>query len=159
MSALAGFVSKAVTAISDNEGPGTADKIRELNMMVEKYSSSFAAHKISKETPGLGRGDVVLLTGSTGSFGCNILAQLAASDSVIRIYALNRRSAQGQTLLERQRDTLRTGGHDGDILGLPKLRLIEADLSVSGFDIDSGLYDEVSPFLVVEVDLSHSWTM
>ena len=56
--------------------------------LVERYSAAFP--RFTPSASGLlGDGDVVLLTGSTGSLGSNILASLLQSPRVLLIYCLS----------------------------------------------------------------------
>ncbi|EJD42002.1 NAD(P)-binding protein, partial [Auricularia subglabra TFB-10046 SS5] len=74
------------------------------------------------------RGDqaTVLITGTTGALGSNLLAQLLASPDVSRVYALNRSHAS-QALPKRQAASLIDQGLDPALLCLQKLVLLEGD--------------------------------
>lgn len=87
-------------------------------------------------------GDIVLVTGTTGSFGCNILAQLCLDPDVKWIYALNRASPRVD-LTERQVTALKQRGVLDDCLRYPKYQLLEADLSQTLLGLSTELYTEV----------------
>jgi hypothetical protein len=139
---LATFLYQSATMDAAAERLPVSVKIHELQTLIEKYSAQFPRRRVDSSLDASpAEGDVVLLTGTTGGFGCNILAQLAASDSVSKIYAFNR-PAQHRPLSVRQQDALDAGGHNSSILCLPKVQLVEADLSLSGFDISPTLFEE-----------------
>lgn len=156
----------------------TSAKVRAMHEMVEKYSTTFpkrplerpvspaklrglkkvssAIRKLRRSSVGLSTdqfptGDVVLLTGTTGGLGCNILHHLLSSKKVSRVYALNRKSpSRGSTphavpLLDRQRAALANQGLDEKLAFSPRCILVEADLTAApGFGIPHELYEEVS---------------
>lgn len=117
-----------------------------MRTMVKKYTSSvFSIH--SGQGDAVTDGDVVLVTGTTGSIGSHLLAELVQSPDVSRIYAVNRPSTSDATsdlVGRQQKSLLEKGLVPGDILASDKVRLVEADLSVSGFGISQSLYNEVS---------------
>ena len=87
----------------------------------------------------------MLLSGSTGAFGANVLAQLVASPVVRKAYAVTR-PGQGD-VYERNADALRREGYDAtSILDSPKVHLMEADLSAEGFGLGKRAYEEVCYF-------------
>lgn len=90
------------------------------------------------------QGDVVLLTGSVGAFGCNILAQLVSMETVTKIYAVNRSSRQGIPLFSRQIDALRDHGFHADALLHPKVVLVECDLTLPTLGITPSVLEEVT---------------
>ncbi|KAL5534849.1 hypothetical protein ACEPAG_1314 [Sanghuangporus baumii] len=118
---------------------------RRLRSLVDKYSHSFPT--FSPKQSGMQKEETtvaatVLLSGSTGAFGANILAELVASPTIRRAYAVTR-PKQGNTY-ERHAQALRREGYDAkSILDSPKVRLIEADLSIEGFGVEKDLCEEL----------------
>lgn len=109
--------------------------------MVTKYSQNFKAHQGSIP---ISTKDVVVITGSTGSIGAYVLAELIASPKVARVYALNRRS-YSSNLFHRQKEALLLRGLDPVLAESPKLVLLEADLARPSFGlVDSKFHEEVS---------------
>ncbi|OSC98632.1 acetyl-CoA synthetase-like protein [Trametes coccinea BRFM310] len=107
---------------------------------VEKYSSNLPARPDNLvERPSSGK-DVVLITGTTGGFGCDALEHLLRDESVARVYAFNRK---GTNALDRQRAQFRARGFDEGLLTSPKFKMVEAVLHERGFAIDQELLDEV----------------
>ncbi|TFK32050.1 hypothetical protein BDQ12DRAFT_729010 [Crucibulum laeve] len=91
--------------------------------------------------PSVGSG--VLVTGSTGHLGSNLLIQLLGDSTVSRIYAVNRSSPKGVSLLDRQKAALVYEGLDPDALNSPKLILLEGDLSLPGLGLDPETQEEI----------------
>lgn len=147
ISSLASFISSAVLKPADarDDDYREADKLQEMLGMLEKYSAAFPARLVnSTEINDAPKGDVVLLTGSTGGFGCNLLAQLVYSNDVAKIFALNRASPQGTSLQKRQVDALKLHGIDIDVVLNSKVVLVESDLRLPGLGVEATLLEEVT---------------
>ncbi|KAI0647275.1 acetyl-CoA synthetase-like protein [Trametes meyenii] len=84
--------------------------------------------------------DVVLITGTTGGFGCDILEHLLRDEQVQRVYALNRK---GTRALERQYTQFRARGLDEQLLGSSKFNMVEAALEDRDLGISPQVYDEI----------------
>lgn len=118
------------------------DHISRMFSMVEKYSANLCQHASSPRPHPLPSGKVILLTGTTGAFGAHLLSTLLDDPKVLTVYALNR-SQQGNPLAERQQCALIDRGLQAvDIMGSPKLHLIEADLGRDGFGLSPKIYEE-----------------
>ncbi|KAJ6464062.1 putative polyketide synthase [Mycena sanguinolenta] len=81
----------------------------------------------------------VLLTGSTGALGCHLLAHLLEKDNIQHVYALNRRSPDGLTIVDRQTAALQKQGLPTHLACSEKLTLIVGDLG----DVDLGISFEL----------------
>ncbi|KAI0634096.1 acetyl-CoA synthetase-like protein [Trametes polyzona] len=115
---------------------------QDLWKYVEKYSANLPprpAPLVDRPESGSGK-DVVLITGTTGGFGCDALEHLLRDERVARVYAFNRK---GSSALERQRAQFRARGLDEALLDSPKFRMVEAVLHEPGFGVEPGLLDEV----------------
>ncbi|EED78057.1 predicted protein [Postia placenta Mad-698-R] len=88
-------------------------------------------------------GDVVLVTGTTGSLGCHLLEALSLTPTVHRIYALNRASKDGTPLYVRQKAALIERAIDARILNLQKVVLIEGDLNHPTWGLTEGTFEEI----------------
>ncbi|KAJ7623601.1 putative aminoadipate reductase [Roridomyces roridus] len=98
---------------------------------------------------------VVLLTGSTGSLGSQILASLLNDERVVKVWALNRPA--GRTLRERHVDTFRERGLDVGLLEEDKLRMVEGTLHEGKLGVESGVYEEI---LASTTHIIHNaWTL
>ncbi|KAG8977782.1 hypothetical protein FRB93_011764 [Tulasnella sp. JGI-2019a] len=89
--------------------------VKAMEDMVRKYTSNLPIHKpnvVAYPLPKDGQ-EVVVLTGSMGGLGSHLLEQLVGMDSVVRVYALNRKSSR-RSLVERQTGVLsdRLGSHN-----------------------------------------------
>lgn len=114
-----------------------------MHAMVAKYTTGFPAFHPSEisATPELG--DVVLVTGTTGSLGCHLLAQLASNSGIRRVYALNRPPRDGKTIRQRQENALRARGLDVAILDQDQVVLLEGSLVQPMFGLPDAIYNEV----------------
>ncbi|KAJ8082616.1 putative NRPS-like protein biosynthetic cluster [Marasmius tenuissimus] len=121
-------------------------KISEMEGLALKYGSSFPTHRPS---PGASSssslpGDIVLLTGSTGSFGTYILESLIKDPTVSKVYALNRQDVRGaRSVYIRQSAQLNARGLDFNILDSNKLVLLEGDASVENMGLQVTMFEEI----------------
>lgn len=122
---------------SSNGGP----RVQDMLSLLRSHTTSFPErpHRLRGRVL---TGDVILLTGTTGGFGSNILGQLSLDPSVKKIYALNRRSPR-ETLPSRQLKALEQRGVLETCLAVPKFQLLEADLSQPNLGLSRVLYEEV----------------
>ncbi|KAI5120323.1 hypothetical protein M0805_000383 [Coniferiporia weirii] len=119
-----------------------------LEELVKKYTaglpsftpSDFSTFPYSKGAPEQRKEVVVLLSGSTGTFGSNILAELTTSTFVKYVYAVSRPSATGVTVYERHAQAYKREGLDEALLQSPKVRLLDGDFSIKGFGMDPGMF-------------------
>lgn len=138
---LSAFICKFVQE-GVNDVHTTEEKVSAMKEMVEKYSSGFPSAALRRDVS-LREGKVVLLTGTTGGLGSNILATLVDNPSVERVYALNRGRADG--LRDRMRKTLvdRGLGEYVPALNSGKVVLLEGDCTLEDFDLEKSLFAEV----------------
>ncbi|CCM00772.1 uncharacterized protein FIBRA_02813 [Fibroporia radiculosa] len=117
------------------------ESISDMHAMVAKYSVNLPVRP--QTSVGRHMGDVVLVTGTTGSLGCYLLEALAAEPEVVRVYALNRASRDGVSLRARQRAALDERGVDASILGQEKVVLLEGDLTKPEWGLAPNVYEEL----------------
>ncbi|GJJ05919.1 putative NRPS-like protein biosynthetic cluster [Clathrus columnatus] len=116
-------------------------RTKRLENMIQQYRSNWPVHHPQKEY--VNDEEVILLTGSTGGLGSQLLAQLVEIPTVTKIYALNRPGG-GKSPYERHVDVFEDRGNDVEILNSSKIVFLEGDTSVSGFAIsDAKLFDEM----------------
>ena len=108
--------------------------------MIEKYTYGQPAILPQFVTPPFRL--VVLLTGSTGNLGSEILEKLLRSTRVTKVYALNRHSTS-QAISERHLARFRDKGLDSALLASDKLVYVEGDLSKERLGISEELFSEV----------------
>ncbi|KAH9000656.1 acetyl-CoA synthetase-like protein [Lactarius hatsudake] len=125
---MATFLSRAVTDPQSALGVGLKARGQELQALVEKYTETFPARPtVNGSGHQLPAGDTYLLTGTTGGLGSNMLAQLLASPTIMRVYAFNRPS-RSATSEARQRSAL---------------VYVEGDLNAPTLAVNDRLYGEI----------------
>lgn len=137
VSSLSSSILRVIQGTGDVESGDTTAKREELQNLVEKYTAEFPEFTPSshaREEPALGK-KVVLITGSTGYFGANILARLLTSDTVDEVIVIVRKNASGDTALQRQTSAFSRAGLDVQLLETKPVQLLEGDLSVDGFGL------------------------
>ncbi|KAI9060104.1 acetyl-CoA synthetase-like protein [Trametes sanguinea] len=135
-------LARMIYTIVNNADAGSAPSYtpEDLWKYVDKYSANLPERPTTLiDRPASGK-DVVLITGTTGGFGCDALEHLLRDDTVERVYAFNRR---GSGALERQRVQFRARGLEESLLDSPKFRLIEVVLHEPGFGLETALLDEI----------------
>ena len=137
--ALAAAVLRTLT---DSDSTVSATSEQDLVRLAERYAADFPPRPSALREREDGK-DVVLITGTTGGFGCDVLEHLLSDEKVARVYAFNRR---GTNAPERQRARFRERGHEERLLEDRKFRMVEADLDAAHFGIDDGLMSEVQGF-------------
>ena len=145
IAALAQYVSSQVGTSIRTNGPvngrvDTEGTIAAMLSMTEKYRNNFPQHSPCTDKAS---GEVILVTGTTGSLGCALLSLLLQAPEVEHVYALNRISVEGRALVDRQKDRLREWGFDPAIAHSSKVTLLEADMSTSHLGLSTEVYDQV----------------
>jgi hypothetical protein len=110
--------------------------------MVEKFS--FNMDDSIKETSNTGKPTVVLITGTSGNLGSQILVNLAENNAAHRIHALNRTSSGCQSISERHKGRFDNMALNYGVLNFEKLVHIDGDTSEEGPGLKQGVYEEVS---------------
>ncbi|KAF9020020.1 acetyl-CoA synthetase-like protein [Hymenopellis radicata] len=87
--------------------------------------------------------EFVLITGTTGSLGSYLLAELMQDPKVARVYALNRSSGSHSSSFNRQRQAFVTRGLDESILYSPKLILLGGDVMQPELGLQSNAYNHL----------------
>ncbi|TFK74191.1 hypothetical protein BDN72DRAFT_760438, partial [Pluteus cervinus] len=151
------FADFVASLLEDAEGGANGDPffaaIEGIEDMIAKYSEGLSgmAHQPSA------RPDVVsvLLTGSTGSLGSQLLAQLLDDGKVTRVYALNRPSSQSS--FERHRSRFQDQGLDVNLLSSSKVVFLEGDAAQDDLGLESTYYDELLDS--VDVIIHNAWKL
>ena len=127
-------------------------RIAAMEAMVEKYRHilldmsclAFRARvSKKKQTPNPSPGFVVLLTGSTGSLGCFLLARLAKDSAVSRIICLNRPQPGDVDIYQRHMDRMVKRGISLPAEAWKKVVLYDADMSQEYLGLDDDAFGEV----------------
>lgn len=126
-----------------------------LQDFIRKYTQDWPRHlPQSVQTP---NSEVILLTGSTGGLGSQILAELITTDSVSRIYAFNR--ASKIPLRERHIEAFTKRGNDLALLDSKKIIFVDGDTSAKDLGIAPELFNEVGvPRVLSTLDSAFNMT-
>ncbi|KAJ6509744.1 putative aminoadipate reductase [Mycena vulgaris] len=135
--------------------PDTASVEIQMEEMIAKYSPTSLGTATTGGKPGIGQSPVVLLTGSTGNLGSQILVSLLTDDRVLKVYACNRPA--GQTLASRHLDVFRERGLDTQLLASPKLVLVEGKTAQRDLGLHPELYEEIRKS--VTLIIHNAWTL
>ncbi|KAH9939775.1 acetyl-CoA synthetase-like protein [Epithele typhae] len=116
-----------------------ATTAQDLEAMACRYTATPLVRPSSLRPRGHGK-DVILITGTTGGFGCDVLAHLLEDDGVAQVYAFNRRGAR---TMEKQRKRFVERGLDVGLLDLAKFKMVECELDVPGFGVGEVTLSEI----------------
>ena len=134
---IEGLTSFLVALVGNPEG-FTDEKSRKalIEEMVEKYGAGL---------DGIPRGkaNVVLLTGSTGNLGSQILASLLQDENVKRVYTLNRPSSS-TSMLKRHHERFKDKALDTSLLASERLVFVEGDTTLPNLGVSESTYEGVS---------------
>lgn len=144
ISSLAAFVSSVAQGMHDAAAarPTSSAHILSMRAMLAKYSTDFPARPQTL-LPSQPERDVVLVTGTTGSLGCHLLALLVADPKVGRVYAFNRPAKSQMPLRERQKLALADRGLDASIVNLEKVVLLEGSLTAGNLGLEENMYEKL----------------
>lgn len=146
ISKLASHILALLTgSTSINDGKAAIEE------MIEKYSVGLEGRRMNdSDTRPVAASAVVLLTGSSGNLGSQILAACLEDDRIQKIFAFNRPSSGVQTVLERHKARFVDRGLDPTALESSKLAFISGDASQPNLGLVQELYEEASSFVFVK---------
>ncbi|RDB20740.1 Non-canonical non-ribosomal peptide synthetase FUB8 [Hypsizygus marmoreus] len=144
VNALTSFI---VGLVADPQSAGkTKDQRQVIEDMIAKYT-------LGLEEPMSGLrmmnghstdvGSAVLITGTTGNLGAQLLTNLLENETVERIYALNRPPTGSQSIVDRHKIRFEDKGLDPSLLESSKLVFIEGDSAEVNLGLDETVYDEI----------------
>ncbi|KAF7798255.1 hypothetical protein EIP86_009472 [Pleurotus ostreatoroseus] len=134
---LASSVSSIV--LTKAAGSHTTKQVQLIQELVDKYSVDMPSFHRGQEVP---RNDVVVfLTGSTGSIGSYILAELLADARVAKVYAFNRPS---HSSTDRQAVSFRERQLSEDLLRTSKFIPVFGDLNNTDFGLSEDVLHKIS---------------
>ena len=145
---LTGFLVDIVAHPNGTRVQGSAVTAIEHNR-INKYSTPKPLDTNSSAIPvdgGSGTADrdiVVLLTGSTGNLGSQVLEILLLNPEISRVYTLNRASASSKSQLDRHLDRFGDKGLDLSALASKKWAPLEGDLAKEDLGLSQADYKEV----------------
>ena len=123
----------------------TSRRTEAIESMITKYSDGLSTPIAArKKVAGQGKEDVVvLLTGSTGNLGSQILDSLLRNPKVKRIYALNRPSSGSKSIQERHIQRSLDRGLESSLLATDRLVFLEGEASHKNLGLGAEAYEEV----------------
>ncbi|KAH9917018.1 uncharacterized protein B0H18DRAFT_1123857 [Fomitopsis serialis] len=142
IAALGAFVSSTALGTANVTASLTA-RVDAMQAMVAKYTADFPVHKTILLKAAQPVKDVVIVTGTTGALGSQLLVKLARNPEVKRVYALNRASRDQVPIRERQAKVLVERGLDASVLDTDKVVLVEGDLTQQNFGLSEETYKEI----------------
>ncbi|KAF4596122.1 hypothetical protein EYR38_007496 [Pleurotus pulmonarius] len=130
----------------------------QLQQVLTHFASGITFQRFHTHPPleeDINPGKVVLVTGTTGGLGANVLHQLLQDQLVQHIYTLNR-CRPGEFLREKQVQALRDNGLDPEIAKSPKITALCGDLRNPTLGLDDAVKDgDVIPEeLLGDIDVS-----
>ncbi|KAM5540085.1 hypothetical protein V8D89_006225 [Ganoderma adspersum] len=136
---IAGLARAILSVLNNTHHPEATHTPEDLWKYVERYSANFPSRPSNLVERPAGK-DVVLITGTTGGFGCDTLEHLLRDANVARVYAFNRKGTQA---LERQRAQFIARELDVSLLDSPKFVMVEAALHEPDFGLENALREEI----------------
>ncbi|KAJ8690287.1 hypothetical protein PTI98_011728 [Pleurotus ostreatus] len=144
--ALAQHLHALVNGSAENLAANLAGTtLHDIENCLTRYTASFPQRisAVNGHANGVADGDIVFVTGTTGSLGSAVLAKLVHDSAVKKVYAFNRGAKV--PLLDRQKSALRSRGYNEAIATSPKVVLVEGELSALGLGIaDPDLEHEIT---------------
>jgi len=130
----------------------TSSRTEAIEMMITKYTNGLSTPiATEKKVAEQGTEDaIVLLTGSTGNLGSQILASLLRTPKVKTIYALNRPSSSSKSIQERHIQRFLDRGLDSCLLSTDRLVFLEGEASHRNLGLKTEVYEEVCCSLLPE---------
>ncbi|KAJ6613063.1 hypothetical protein B0H10DRAFT_2275780 [Mycena sp. CBHHK59/15] len=141
------------------EGTGPPDGVDtgvQMENLIAKYTFTLRVTPIGVTISNAGEKAIVLLTGSTGNLGSQILASMLKDDRVAKIYTFNRPSAL-QTLPGRHLRIFQERGLDLQLLASRKLVFVEAQTDQKNFGLKLDLVEEIRNS--VTLIIQNAWTL
>ncbi|KDR70727.1 hypothetical protein GALMADRAFT_75816 [Galerina marginata CBS 339.88] len=144
--------------------PGTRldlpkSRVESVEDMIRKYAFVDTVYVEPIQPGGVSTSSniVVLLTGSTGHLGPQVLAVLLCDPRVGKVYTLNRTasSAIQKSIFQRHLERFQDMGLDINLLSSDKLRLTECDFSKHNLGLSEPLYGEIRDS--VDVFIHSAW--
>ncbi|KAK4863281.1 hypothetical protein LT330_002059 [Penicillium expansum] len=150
-------LSQAIMAILDGKPQAGIPRAEKIQGLVEKYTSDLPAREVYPQS-GLHSPSTVILTGSTGSLGTYLLHSLLSSDSITKVYCLNRSDAESR----QKRGFGEKGLHLDASNWKDKVEFLQASFGEPRFGLNESKYEELldSVDTIVhnawKVDFNHS---
>ncbi|KAI0695501.1 polyketide synthase [Cerioporus squamosus] len=119
-----------------------ASHIREMQSLLEELSATISHRSLPADAPTKRQGQVVLVTGTTGSLGSHILAELLSASAYDKVIALVRPGRQGSTR-DRQAAAFTDRGLDASLLDSQRFVLVDCPFEGEHLGLDSAAYEKL----------------
>ncbi|KUM60291.1 hypothetical protein ACN42_g6826 [Penicillium freii] len=150
-------LSRVVMAILEGKTQGSIPRAEKIQSLVDKYTSDLPAREGYPQN-GLSSPSTVILTGSTGSLGTYLLHSLLSSDSITKVYCLNRSDAESGQKKSFEEKGLHLDPHDWK----DKVEFLQVSFGEPRFGLSQSKYqdllDSVDTIIhnAWKVDFNHS---
>ncbi|KAJ5834349.1 hypothetical protein N7447_000375 [Penicillium robsamsonii] len=131
-------LSRVVMAILDGKPQAGIPRTEKIQRLVEKYTSDLPAREVCPQN-GLHSPSTVILTGSTGSLGNYLLHSLLSSDSIAKVYCLNRSDAESRQKQGFEEKGLHLDTYDWK----NKVEFLQASFGEPRFGLNESKYEEL----------------
>lgn len=133
---------KFLRALSCSEPPMAQPSVLAMTTLLTRYSAGIPSHQPG-DNPVKPRLSVILIIGTRGGLGTNLLVHLLLHKDVTKVYALNRAHLDGITVFNRQANEFKAHGLPEVLALSSKLDLLEGDPSKSFLGLEIHKYQEV----------------
>ncbi|KAJ3997443.1 hypothetical protein F5050DRAFT_1419742 [Lentinula boryana] len=147
---LTRYILNLVNNNIDADAASAKTRPQLIEDMIEKYSLGLDGPPPTTNIPLNTARHCVLLTGSTGNLGAELLAALLSKDAVHRVYAFNRPSLQ-TPILDRHRARFEDKGLDPSLLASTKLVFLEGESGNENLGLGEDMFDELRQNLTLVI--------
>lgn len=136
-----GLTDFILSIITNHDVPQSfGDSKSSIEALIAKYSTGLDT---IKPTENEGYKDiVVLITGSTGNIGAQMLETLLQNNDISRVYALNRGS-KSRSMFERHQARFEDKALDKELLASNRVVFVEGDASQDSLGLKADIFEEV----------------
>ena len=162
---LTGFLVDVVshpngTRVEESPAAAIENMISKYGFFPKPLDTNSPAITVDSGSGPTDRNIVVLLTGSTGNLGSQILEILLLNSAISQVYTLNRASASSKSQLDRHLDRFSDKGLDLSALQSKKWVPLEGDAAKEDLGLSEAVYKEVclalTPSQFLRFHFSHS---
>ena len=151
-SAVANLVKTGHCVVAKDDESAHANII---NDMVQKYTASFPVHTPGPLVNDDNVGEVVILTGSTGSLGSFILDSLIHDKRVKKVFCFNRRGIM--PTLERQRNSFVERKLDSSLLTSDRIVFCDVEINIPFFGLAEDVFKDIHD--TVTLVIHNAWAL
>jgi FlaA1/EpsC-like NDP-sugar epimerase len=132
--------TRILELLADPSSTGASDSVKIIEETISKYSFSGEVTNASNRKD---EGTVVIVTGSTGYLGSQVLEGLLTDQRISKVYALSRPGKDGDSVAERHVKRFREKGLNEELLKSSKLTFLETDAAAENLGLPDATYAEV----------------